>query len=90
MQYGILSAWSKRYLSNHLCGPQIRMPKIIALPQHRLALLPRQCVGEAVAEVQPGRVAVALAKVAVCLAGNLRLRRRDRFDDDLESLLELS
>jgi len=35
--------------------PQIRMPEIIALPQHRLALLARQRVGEAAAEVQPRR-----------------------------------
>jgi hypothetical protein len=33
------------------------MPKIIALPQHRLALLAGQRIGEAVAEVQPGQVA---------------------------------
>jgi len=31
------------------------MPEIIALPQHRLALLARQRVGEAAAEVQPRR-----------------------------------
>src|ERR1035441_2409677 len=62
--------------------PQIRMPEIVALPQHRLPLLARQRIGEAVAEVQPGRVAAAFAKVAVGLPGNLRLRGRHRLDDD--------
>jgi len=45
-----------RYSSTASCRPQIRMPKIIALPQHRLALLAGQRVGEAVAEVQIGRL----------------------------------
>jgi len=36
--------------------PQIRMPKPLALPQHRLPLLPRQRVGKAIAEVQVDRV----------------------------------
>jgi hypothetical protein len=35
--------------------PQIRMPEIIALPQHGLALLAGQRVGEAVAEVPSRR-----------------------------------
>jgi hypothetical protein len=46
------------------------MPKIIALPQHRLPLLSRQRVGEAVAEIQAGGAAFALALASAHRAGN--------------------
>jgi hypothetical protein len=56
------------------------MPKIIALPEHGVALLAGQRVGEAVAEVEVGRVAAAFAVVAVGLPCNFCLRRGYRFD----------
>ena len=43
------------------CRPQIRMPKIVALPQQRFAFLPRQGVAEAVAEIEVGRVSALMA-----------------------------
>jgi hypothetical protein len=41
--------------------PQVRMPKIIALPEQRLALVAGQGVAEAVAEVEVGGVAALMA-----------------------------
>ena len=69
--------------------PQIRMPEIVALPKHRLPLLPRQRVAKTVPEVQPRTVPAAFAEVPVSLPRNLCLRFGDRHDLDLESLDEL-
>jgi len=56
-----------------LCRPNTRMPEVVALPQHRLPLVPRQGIAEAVPEVQPRRVPAALSEIPISLARDLGL-----------------
>jgi hypothetical protein len=52
--------------------------EIIAFEQQGLAGGAGQGIGEAIAEIQPRRMATAPAVITVCLAGYLRLRLADR------------
>jgi len=68
------------------------MAEVIALVKDGFALVSGQGVAEAVAEVEFGGVAAALAEVAEGLSGDLGLRLRHGFDDDsriLDHLIQL-
>ena len=63
--------------------PNIRMHKVVALIKHRLALIPRQRIAEAVAEVEPRRMPAAFAIIAIGLPGNPCLFCGDWLDHDV-------
>jgi hypothetical protein len=56
--------------------------EIVALEQERLAARAGEPIGEAIAEVEPGRMAAPLAEIAIGCVGDLGLLGGDRFDDD--------
>src|SRR5579863_2000579 len=57
--------------------PKVRMPKVVAFVENRLALVAGQRIAEAVPEVQIGRVSASAPVVAIGLASNLCLFYRD-------------
>src|ERR1700679_2252078 len=61
------------------------MPEVIALPKHRFALVAGQGVAEAIPEVEVGRMAAALAVIAISLSRNLRLFSGYGFNPDVET-----
>jgi hypothetical protein len=63
--------------------------EVLSLEQQRVTLLLGKGIGEAVAEVQPGRVPGSLAEVAVGLAGDAGLGDGDRCDGEAAGLHEL-
>ena len=63
-------------------GSQIGMYEIVALVEQGFALVAGQCVTEAVAEVEVGRVAAATSVVAIGLAGDPGLLGGDRLNGD--------
>ena len=62
-------------------GDDVGLSEIIPLVKERLAGVPGECIGEAVAEIQPGRV-TALAEIMESLAREMSLLHGKRFDDD--------
>src|SRR5215469_6116523 len=58
---------------------QVCVTEVVAFEQQRFSRLGSQRVREAVAEVQPGWVAAALAKIPVGVSGDPRLRGSDGF-----------
>ncbi len=62
----------------------VGMDEILPDKEQRLIEIPGQGVGEAVAEVELGGVAISLAKATIRLASNRRLASRQRFDDDAQ------
>lgn len=59
------------------------MPKVVALPQQRLTSIDRQCIGQAVAEIQARGVAAASAEIRVGRSGQAGLALGYRLDDEL-------
>ena len=49
------------------------MREVVALEQQRLIGVDRERIGEAVAEVEPGRMPRCFAEVAICLPGDAGL-----------------
>src|SRR5580704_11249287 len=80
---------SGRPLSRRYRGPYVRMHKVVALVEHGFALVAGEGVAEAVAEVQLGRVAAALAVVAIGVARDAGLIDGDGFNLYAESLDDL-
>ncbi len=68
--------------SPQTCRAHIRVPKVAADEEEGLSDRLRQGIGEAIAEVELGRVAAPLAEVAVCVPANARLLGGDRLDTD--------
>jgi hypothetical protein len=69
------------------------MPKVIAFPEQRLALVERQRVREAIAEVQTGRVATTLTEICVGLPGQAGMalgHRLDRYLGFLDQFVQTS
>jgi hypothetical protein len=64
------------------------MPKVVAFPQQWLAKVQSQCVREAIAEIQSGRVAAALPEICIALAGEAGLALSHRLDHKLGFLQE--
>src|SRR5690606_35942911 len=60
--------------------------KVVALVEQRIATLGGEGVGEAIAEVEPRRVAAAPAEVAIGLAGDAGLCRGHRSDVDAQPI----
>jgi hypothetical protein len=56
--------------------------KIITFKQQRLALILGERISEAIAKIQPSRIAAALAEIPVGFTGDLRLLLGDGLDDD--------
>ena len=65
-------------------GWDVGLFEILPLEEERLAGDLGERIGEAVAEIQPGRVA-ALAEIEEGLARDMRLLDGERFDDDVSS-----
>jgi hypothetical protein len=58
------------------------VPEVVALKQNWFARRLGQGVGEAVSEIQPGRMSAALTEITVGLARNPRLGFVNRLDDE--------
>jgi hypothetical protein len=59
-------------LKRRFINRDIRLPEIISLEQQRFTRFPGERVGEAVPEIQPGRMP-ALTEIEIGLASDLRL-----------------
>lgn len=65
-----------------------RVPEVVTHGQQRHAPLPGQCISEAVTEVEPGRMAAALAEIAVGIARDACLALGDVDDCEEQILLK--
>lgn len=59
------------------------MPEVIAFPEQRFTQVRCQCVGDAIPEVQSGRMAAAFAEICVSLPGQTRLALGNGLYDEL-------
>ena len=65
-------------------GWNIGLGEVVPFEEERFAGHLRECIGEAVTEVQPSRVS-ALSKIRIRLSCNVRLFLGDGFDGDISA-----